>query len=113
MLVQVEIDAYRQADHSAATLLHSMQHEVKQAAAHADRLTLPKRSQFRKNMLSQWHPGELESLASATLATSYACCCCSGVRQVGYGHLTTLSDEIATSINCAFLDGMMCRQHSV
>ena len=66
MLVQNEFDTYKQAHRNAAAHLHAMQHEAKEAAAHAARLTLPERSQFRKNMLKQWHPGELQSLASAT-----------------------------------------------
>ena len=72
VLVQNDFDTYKQAHRNAAAHLHAMQHEVKQVAAHAERLTLPDRLQFRKNMWKQWHPGELESLASATLATSYA-----------------------------------------
>lgn len=70
MLVQIEFDTYRQAHRNATITLHTMQHEVKQAAAHADTLSLSGRATFRKNMWFLWHPGELYSLASATLATS-------------------------------------------
>lgn len=62
-----------QADRSATTHLHTVQHEAKQAAAYATTLPLLERTQSRRNMWLQWPPGEHESLA-ATLATSYTCC---------------------------------------
>ena len=63
-----------EADRNSAILLHTVQDEAQQAMKYLNTLPPTERSQLVRKMCLQWHPGVLQSLASAKFLSCYACC---------------------------------------